>query len=124
MRWQAPMRVTTKAGLRLFGPTFRGGLHSSIRRSQITTWEVPYFPGDFVLLVTRDTAELFAPLGPTLGWERHARSVRVVPIEGTHDDYMGPVHGPSFAARLLDAALQAPVSGNCAYYDGKPKEDT
>ena len=107
LSWQAPFRATTRAGVAVFGDSFRGGALAAIRQSQVPSWQIPDYPGELVLFLTDDTATLLSDAGPTLGWEQHAKSVRVVPLEGHHTEFHGEEYGPAFAQRVLAVALES-----------------
>jgi hypothetical protein len=105
--WQRLLRVTTRMALAVLGESFRGGVLAAIRQSQVPGWVIPRHEGELVLMVTDDTAAVLGGDDPTFGWREHAGSVRVVRIEGNHNDYFSGKHGPGFRRQVLALAVEA-----------------
>ena len=79
----------------------------NLRQSQISCWDIPRHPGELVLMMTEDTLALLGGDDPTLGWSRHADSVRRVRVEGHHANYFTGELGKAFAGQILALAVES-----------------
>jgi amino acid adenylation domain-containing protein len=82
--WKRGLRWTARVGGWLLGRKFTEGVKAAIRRAQASRWQPAWYPQELTLLLTAGTGSLFPGASPTLGWERHAASVKLVTIPGDH----------------------------------------
>lgn len=106
--WIPVLRMIVRIGLRVMGNEFASGAKAAISQSQIPSWKPPLREDELLHVVSKDTLRTFPHLPPTLGWERHARRVRVMTVPGDHWSYFREPHATSFAQQLAE---ESPVPG-------------
>lgn len=106
-RQQRSLQGFARLASLVFPKSVRGLMLVNLRQSQISCWDIPRHPGELVLMMTEDTLGLLGGDDPTLGWSRHADSVRRVRVEGHHSNYFTGELGKAFAGQVLALAVES-----------------